>query len=433
MNPELKKLLARLRELQDQYKGKQMPENVGEEFAKLASEAKAMQDEADRETEIKRFERFAAEVPNPAVPETDDEREGKSRQSDVAVAGYITPGALFVNSEAFAAYKRAGNPLQRGSEAVDVVEMVTTRDGKRFVPLSREQRKAVEHAVRESKAVPTLGTGVIEPQRVDPVVTPRGGFARIRDLVSVRQTGSASVQFFYRASHTNAAAVVAPTAAKPESASAYSLQTANVRTIAEWMPVTEQQLEDVPAIIAAINVDLLADLDDTEEVEMMYGAGTGEHFLGMAVDPAVVDGRTSVGDTVLDKIRRGVTDVRKKRYRPNGAIMDPVDWEAAVLLKGSDDRYIFSIVTDADGDRIWGLRVVETPAAENTATDERNILVGDFQRGAALWVRSESQIAMGWINDQFIKNMRTIRAERRAAFAVRAGGAIVKIETNPAS
>lgn len=438
---DLKSIIARMTEITTEFKGKVMPQNIGEEYDKLAQEGKAIQDEAARDKELKALERFSREVPDPIIPgdrKVDEVKGEEKYRQDTEVAGYMSPGALFINSEAFAAYKRAGMPVMSGSASVDAVEFVRTRDrnGKSaiFVPLSRDQRKAVEHVLRETKAIPTLGTGVIEPQRVEATVTPRDGFPRIRDVLNVARTNSNSVQFMYRASHTNAAAVVAAAAAKPESASAYSLQTANVRTIAEWIPVTEQMLEDAPAVINAINTDLMADLDDAEEAEITYGAGTGEHFLGLFVDPAVVESsRFDVGDTLLDKIRRTITDVRRNRYRPNGMVIDPIDMEELTLLKGTAGHYIWAVVTDDNGSRIWGVRAVETPAAENATTGERNIAVGDFQRGASLWVRTESAIAMGWNADDFTKNKRTIRAERRAAFAVRAGDAIMKIETNAAA
>jgi hypothetical protein len=60
-------------------------------------------------------------------------------------------------------------------------------------------------------------------------------------------------------------------------------------------------------------------------------------------------------------------------------------------------------------------------------------LVGDYQRGATLWDRERSSISVGFINDQFIRNQRTILAEARAAFGVRRPGAFRKHETQAAS
>lgn len=429
MNPELKKLLERLNALQTEYKGKPMPQNVGDEFERLAGEAESLQKEADREAQIKKFERFASQVPDAVIPAAPGASEQKSERPRQTIAGYITPGALFASSEAFAAYKRAGMPMQAGSAPVEIEEFADTKSGERLIPLTVEQRKSIEAAI-EQKAIPTLAAGVIDTQRVDATPVQAFAFRRLRDIVNVSRTTSNAVDFMYRSAHTNAATVVADTAVKPEGAWAYSKQQAIVKTIAEHIPVTEQMLEDAPQVINMINVDLMTDLEDALEGEMMYGIGTGEHFLGLAVDPSIVAARTPAGTpTLLDRVRAAATDVRRGRYQTTAILIDPLDAEAIETLKGTDGRYVYAVATEAGVQRLWGIPMIETPAVEEVGTGERNIIVGDFQRGATLWLRSDAAIAMGWVNDQFIRNMRTIRAEMRAAFAVRAGGAFRKIVT----
>ena len=165
---------------------------------------------------------------------------------------------------------------------------------------------------------------------------------------------------------------------------------------------------------------------------MIYGSGAGQNFGGITNDSDVTVGRTASGDTLLDKIRIARTDVTVNGYTPNAAVMHPIDWETLELLKGTDDHYIWAVVRDELSPRVWGLRVVETVAAEENAgnaTEERNIIVGDFVRGATLWDRQQATVAVGWKDDDFIKNLRTIRAELRAAFAVRRPKAFIKITT----
>jgi hypothetical protein len=53
-------------------------------------------------------------------------------------------------------------------------------------------------------------------------------------------------------------------------------------------------------------------------------------------------------------------------------------------------------------------------------------------RGATLWDRQQATVAVGWKDDDFIKNLRTIRAELRAAFAVRRPKAFIKITSQAA-
>jgi HK97 family phage major capsid protein len=79
------------------------------------------------------------------------------------------------------------------------------------------------------------------------------------------------------------------------------------------------------------------------------------------------------------------------------------------------------VVTENGVSRIWGATVVETVGVEDfagNATEERVVIVGDGRRGATLYDREQSSVSVGWINDQFIRNQRTILAEGRWAFGI---------------
>jgi HK97 family phage major capsid protein len=400
----------------------------GEEIEAKAKEAEKLQAEVDRAERIASIAAKGREINEPIMPAA---RDSKSKDERPIIAGYISVGDLFTNSEVYQAYRKAGAPAGRGTAPVELVGLKG-----RFVPLTVDQRKTVEEVMRETKAVPTLGTGVISVDRIADVVrVTEQDTLRLRDVVNVSQTGSNAVEYLRMTSYTRAAAPVADSAAKPEAAMAFDVEIATVRTIAVTMPVTEQMLQDAPQVRNAIDVELLYDLDKTVEEQMLYGSGAGQNFAGLFNDTDVVAGRTEAGDTNLDKIRRAITDVRRSGYSPNAVVIDPIDWEGIELLKGTDDRYVWAIVRDELGPRVWSLQVVETIAAEENAgntTEERNIAVGDFLRGATLWDRQQASVAVGWVNDQFTKNQRTLRAELRAAWAVKRPLAFRKITTQAA-
>jgi hypothetical protein len=71
--------------------------------------------------------------------------------------------------------------------------------------------------------------------------------------------------------------------------------------------------------------------------------------------------------------------------------------------------------------RLWGVPVVETDAmAAGTA------LVGDFAK-AMLFDRQSIAIALGTINDQFVRNLVTVIGEIRAGFGVVRPSAFVEV------
>ena len=144
------------------------------------------------------------------------------------------------------------------------------------------------------------------------------------------------------------------------------------------------------------------------------------------MNAAGLDRGAGLGYTLVDRVRLGITDVRVAGYSPNAVLVHPYDWEIMQLLKATTNEYIWVIVTEGGVSRLWGVPVIETEACQDftgAEVEQRNMLVGDFTRGATLWDRMQSSISVGWIDDQFIRNMRTILAEFRAAFAIRRPGA----------
>ncbi|WP_207842601.1 phage major capsid protein [Williamsia soli] len=265
----------------------------------------------------------------------------------------------------------------------------------------------------------------------------------IRDLVSVRRTGSDAVEYVEQTSHTNAAAVVpeatssaAPTAPgtagalvlnanggyKPEGAWAFVRRTALVKTIAEWVPATKRALSDVAALEGLINDELRADIDEAEEAQILNGNGTGENFTGINSWSGV---QTQAFSTDLfESARKGITKARTiGRVNPNGWVVNPADAEVIDLAKDLNGVYRYGGPQVIGQRTLWGLPVVESetqPAGE--------ALLGDFAK-AVLWDREETTVTITDSHaDFFIRNMVAILGEKREAFAVTRPTAFVKVD-----
>jgi HK97 family phage major capsid protein len=115
-------------------------------------------------------------------------------------------------------------------------------------------------------------------------------------------------------------------------------------------------------------------------------------------------------------------------------MIQPLDLEALVLTKGSDNHYLAQTFRVAMGaPRVWGLRVIESVATEEyrsaNTTDQRVALVLDSRRAATIYTRQQATIEVGYNSDDFTENRRTIRAEERVAFGVQQPYLIKYVET----
>jgi HK97 family phage major capsid protein len=428
---DLKTILGDIDRIEKEYEGKLMPQDKGDELERLYTEGKALQDSADRQKRRASLESFSREIIDPALPggkdkpATSEEIKGAKNR----IAGYMRVGEFISNAPAMHEYAQKFKHMHGiNIEIPSLLKIKSLRLSQGFIPLTKEMRDAIE-----TKDLAVIGDGVIEPMRLADIVRDvENDQLSMRDVLNVSPTSAALIQWVARVGSPDRSAAIqseGPTAAtmaqKPQADAEYEVRETSVKTIAVWIPVTEQQLQDMPALINLIQQDLLWDLRKEEEEQMVWGDGTGLNLDGL--DANITEADAGGYTSNIDLIRRSMTQIRVSGYQPTAVTLHPEDWEGIELEKGSDGHYIWAVIRDTLGPRIWGLRVVETVAMDDPDSTNRLIIVGDFQRGATLFDRMQASIAIGWQDKQFIQNLRTIRAEERVAFAVRRPDAFRKI------
>lgn len=434
---DLERIATEAEKIETEWKGKAMPEDVGTKLNDLFTEGEKLSVEVDNEIrrgkvkdQMKAARQSITEVPDPMLP------VGQEQKSNGKIAGYITPGQAFAMSAVVQKY--VANRQKGESLPVEMKNLLQVRGIPHgLMALSEPEVVAFKSLVDQyemkdvTDVIPVFGTDVIAPSRVDRFVQDtRPDQLTLRDVLNVSPTSSPVIDYIAEVSYSESAGIVSEGAVKPQAAAEYEKRRANVVTIAVWIPVTEQQLADAPALINRINTRLLWDVRKAEEQEIGYGDGSGEHFEGLFdAGTAISAMRDEAGDTLIDIVRRGITDVLTDGYNPNALWIHPIDWETIELAKGSDGQYVWAIIRDVLGPRIWGLRVVQGTGTRIRGGTTTNMAVGDWQNGATLYDRQQSSISIGWINEQFIENMRTIRAEERVAWALEAAKAFRIYET----
>jgi HK97 family phage major capsid protein len=270
---------------------------------------------------------------------------------------------------------------------------------------------------------PASAGDLLVPQYDGIIPTPRRRLT-IRDLLAQNRTSAASIVYMKETLFTNNAAPVAENTRKPESDITYEAMTANVVTIAHFIKLAKQILDDVPALQGEINNAMTWGLKYKEELQLLLGNGVGLNMNGIYTQAQayVNPGVTVVAENVIDRLRLMILQASLAEYEADALVLNPINWAGIELSKDTTNAYLFGMPGNLLNPSLWNRPVVATQAmAVDTA------LVGAFQQGAMLYDREDLNVVIATQNeDDFVNNMITVRVEERLAMAVKRPQAFVK-------
>lgn len=353
----------------------------------------------------------AAKLGKPA--QRHQQPEGDASDSPKAVTMF---GQQFVESSTYKAMVDSGEIMSRGTKFnVDLKGNL----------LAYLARKALVYSASGS------GGNLIVPQRLPGFQDILQRELTLLDLLPMGSTSSNSIEYVKEKTFTNNAATVAEATAttgtsglKPESVLEFEETSVSVRTIAHWIPVTNQMLADAPQIRSIIENRLIYGLNQELEDQILSGDGNAPNMLGILSagiqTVGLAAGATYGGQaTVVDAAFAAMLQVQVTGLaRPNGFVFNPIDWAAVRLSRenaatGTLGGYQWGSPSTAGPETLWGRPVVLA-----MGMTQNTLLTGDFQLGCQLFDREQAAIKVGTIDDQFVRNMQTILAELRAAFVV---------------
>ena len=240
---------------------------------------------------------------------------------------------------------------------------------------------------------------------------------QVLDLIPGGRTGQAAVVYMEETTFTNNAAEAAEAAQYGEAALALTERSSAVRKIAVFIPVTDEQLEDVVQIQGYLDRRLRFMLEQRMDSQLVNGNGIAPNLDGILnVDNIQSHNKSAnAGDLVPDAIRRAMTKVRIiGRAVPSGIIMNPYDWDDIRLLKTNDGVYIWGSPAEAGPERLWG-----QPVALADSLAQGKAIVGDFAQFCELAEKRGIEVKVSNSHsDYFIKGKQAIRADCRCAFPV---------------
>jgi len=296
-----------------------------------------------------------------------------------------------------------------------------------------------------SSASVTGSTLSYREQQIGMLAAPNTVFDRVFRTVNLSETDLAAsngvITYMDVTAETNNAAETAETTSttvgsnnKPESAITWQEYSASLRVIADTIPVTRNSYRHLGFIQSEIDRLLRKNHAQRKDKQIYNGDGNSPNIKGIytyttAVTLASLPRYQAVsvpnlGDLVMDlgvyvSNKSDATGAQSK-YAPNAVILNPAD-ALKFLEKGSDGHYVMPPFM-MNG-RVGNMQIIESPRV-----GVGTMLVGDTNYGT-IYQSEDVVIEMGLVNDQFLKNQWTIRAEQELCFLQRNAdlGAFVKV------
>lgn len=259
----------------------------------------------------------------------------------------------------------------------------------------------------EVRAAITTSSIVTNPTLVPvgpaPVRSPLAG------LVNIERVATTSVDTVVE-SVTYGADVVVEGQLKPETTIAFTPASFVLDTVANFIDVTRQALEDETRLQGIIDGALRNGLVKKSEQLIASAISTNGSIT------------TATGASLKDAIRFAIADVESNGYNATAVLVNPsdlatMDVEVAGIFRSLDQN-----------STLWGLTVVTSSDIESGTA-----YVGDFSSAVTWFDRGTAAVYSTDADaDKFRRNIITILAETRAKAVVVRPAAIVKAEVLPA-
>ena len=256
--------------------------------------------------------------------------------------------------------------------------------GEQFMESKAYKQKGAEsHLDIELKTTMTAAAGW-DPEaiRVPRVAMYPARPIAVVDYIPMLTTDRDTIKYMKESTFTNAAAEAAENAAVGESAIALTETSDEVEKLGCFLPVTDEQLEDVAGLAQYLNGRLTYMLQAKLDAQVLEGSGQTPALLG-TLYVASINSQAKSTDPGPDAIYKAFTKVRTVGFaEPSVLFINPNDWQEIRLLTTADGIYIFGSPMDAGPDRIWGVPVLQT-----MAVTEATPLTGDYARHSNLYMR----------------------------------------------
>lgn len=224
-------------------------------------------------------------------------------------------------------------------------------------------------------------------------------------------TSMSTVLYMEETTFTNAAAEAAEGASYAEATLAYTEKNSEVRKIAVFLPVTDEQFEDEPRARTTVENRLPFMLRQRLDLQVLTGDGNAPNLRGTE-NVVGINTQAKGADTTPDAIYKAMTTIRDTGFaEPSVVFIRPAKWQDVRLAKTADGLYIWGHPSMAGPETIWGVPVVQTTAV--TAT---KAVLGDYANFSELAVRRGVDVQISNSHGTYFKEgILALRADVRVA------------------
>lgn len=329
------------------------------------------------------------------------------------------------------AVEQSGGGSEGGGEAiVSMGKQFTESDA--YKNFSGGQTQKARFEVQNNTL--TGSDATVAPDRKPGIVPGDSQILTLESLFPSIPTTSNAIEYTKEASFTNSAAEAAEAAEKAESALTWSLVNMPVSTVAHWLKISKQLASDAPALAAYVNLRMIYGVNRRVETQLSIGNGTAPNISGIFdTGNYTVHG---IADAALGSTLKLHVLIRKVM-----ALLEIVGFNAdAILLNPSDAADMeIALFTTAAGQSLFqidnngNVRLFGIPIVKSVGVAVDTFAVGAFGMAGAIHNREGVVVELSDSDDDnFTKNLVTIRAERRLALTIERPTLIIGGDLTPA-
>ncbi|GIV52007.1 MAG: phage capsid protein [Candidatus Kapaibacterium sp.] len=256
------------------------------------------------------------------------------------------------------------------------------------------------------------------------IPTPTWGYAGVWNTVqptpsvvgTLVQSASRAqaITIYARETTTSGKGAAAPTAkgdTKPATTVTYASVQSVAQTIAHILKLSESDLADVAGLAQTVQQRGLQQLSAAVEDQVLNGNGTAPNLLGLLATTGV--GTSTQGtDTVLDAIIKSIGMLASKGAAPTAIVCSYSTWALLQTAKDANGQYIMPANAQVGIANVRGV-----PLVASAYCPDNKVVLGN-NRYATLWTVGGVAVEVDRADDDFVRNMVTMRIETRCALDV---------------